>query len=57
MPDPTHNYPVKALSPGFREIAQSLTRDQPLPVNIEALQEVRPSNLMVGSTVAMLLAT
>ena len=57
MPDPTPNDPAKALPPGFREIVQSLTRDQPLPVTIEAPQEVRPPNLLVGPTMATLLAT
>ena len=57
MPNPTPNDPAKTLPPSFREIAQSLTRDQPLPVAIEAPQEVRPPDLMVGPTVATLLAT
>ena len=57
MPDPTPNYPVKAPCPVFGEIAQSLTRDQPSPVNIDAPQEVRPPHLMVGPTVVTLLAT
>ena len=57
MPDPIPNYPVKALPPSFREIAQLFTRDQPSPVNSEAPQEVRPPNLMVGSAMVMLLAT
>ena len=57
MSDPTPNNPAIVPPPGFKEIAQSLTRDQPSPVTIEAPQEVRPPNLLVGPTMAILSAT
>ena len=57
MPEPPSQDLTKVLLPGFREIAQSLTRDQPSPVIIEAPQELRPPNLLVGSAVVMLTAT
>ena len=57
MPDLPPNDLVKALLPGFREIALFLTRDQPSAVVIEAPQELRPPDLLVGPTMAMLTAT
>ena len=57
MPDPTPNGPVIVPPPGFKEIVQCLTRDQPLPAAIEAPQEVRPPDRLVGPTMVTLSAT
>ena len=56
MPEPTPNDPAIALPPGFKEIAQSLTRDQPSPVTTEAPQKVRLPDLLVGPTMVTLSA-
>ena len=57
MPNPSLEDPPKAPPPGFREIAQSLTRGQPPRVTIEVPQELMPPSLLVGPTMTTLMST
>ena len=57
MPNPSLEDPPKVPPPGFREIAQSLTKGQPPQVTIKVAQELMPPTLLVGPAMTMLMST
>ena len=54
MPDPVLEDLLNMPMPGFREIAQTLTRDQPPQVTTKVPHELMSPGLLVGPAMAML---